>query len=224
MFKFSFVCLIIVAISPASLFADDTAAAILHSHGGVSLNGSVAPETAAIFPGDTVRIETNSTARIEVTGATIDLNAETVVQFESDEIHLDHGTVSVNTSRGFKVRAGCVIATPVNMDWTDYKVADTDGKVNVAAIKNDVNIESRGPNPQRMKQSGASSRVTVHEGEQKSREDKCGAGDVKDAIAARGAVLNSPFVQWPARVAIGGGVACVLLCFNDDPISPWKPK
>jgi hypothetical protein len=65
----------------------------------------------------------------------------------------------------------------------------------------------------------------VREGEQKSREEKCAAADVKSAIAAKGAILNSPWVQWPAIGAIAGGTACLLfVCVNDDPISPSKPK
>ena len=222
MFKRNFVCLIIIAILPACVIADDAGAAILHNNGGVLLNGSTAPETATIFPGDTIQIQNKSAARIEVTGSTIDLTSETVVQFESDEIHLDHGSVSVNTSRTFKVRVGCLVVTPVNMDWTRYDVTDTDSKVKVAALKSDVYIDARSANPQQAKRSAFSGRVIVREGEQKSREEKCGAADLKDEIAARGAILNSPYVQWPA-IGVIGGITCWALCRGDDPISPSGP-
>ncbi len=211
-----------IAILPASVIADDTGAAILHNNGGVLINGSNAPETATIFPGDTIQVQNKSAARIEVTGSTIDLNSETVVQFESDEIHLDHGSVSVNTSRAFKVRVGCLIMTPVNMDWTRYDVTDTDSKVKVAALKSDVYIDARSANPQQAKRSTLSGRVIVREGEQKSREEKCGGADFKDEIAARGAILNSPYVQWPA-IGVIGGITCWALCRGDDPISPSGP-
>jgi hypothetical protein len=223
LFKRNFVCLIIIAILSACMIADDAGAAILHNNGGVLLNGSTAPETATIFPGDTIQIQNKSAARIEVTGSTIDLNSETVVQFESDEIHLDHGSVSVNTSRAFKVRVGCVTVTPVNMDWTRYVVTDTDSKVKVDALKNDVYIDAHSANPQQVKKSALSRRVIVREGEQKSREEKCGsAADFKDEIAARGAILNSPYVQWPA-IGVIGGITCWALCRSDDPISPSGP-
>lgn len=211
-----------IAILPASLLADDVGAAILHSNGGVLLNGSTAPDTATIFPGDTIQTQSKSVARIDVTGSTIDLNADTVVQFDSDEIHLDHGDVSVNTSRGFKVLVGCLTVVPVNQDWTRYQVIDTDSKVNVSALKNDVNIDSRSGNSQWMKKSAASGRVTVREGEQKSREEKCGAIDYKSGIAARGAILNSPYVQYPA-LGVVGGIICLALCRGDDPMSPSHP-
>lgn len=213
-----------IAILPPSLVADDVGAAILHNNGGVLLNGSAAPETATIFPGDTVQIQSNSAARIDVAGATLDIKSETVVVFESDEIRLDHGSLSVNTSRAFRVRVGCLTVTPVNADWTRYDVTDTNGKVNVAALKSDVYIDSRSANPQRAKQSALSGRVTVKEGEQKSREEKCAAADFKSEIAARGAILNSPYVQWPAAIGITGGTICLILCHGDDPISPTSPS
>jgi hypothetical protein len=210
-----------------SLAADDTGAAILHSNSGVLLNGSAAPTSSALFPGDTIETHSTAVARIDATGSMIDINPETVVQFESDEVHLDHGSVSVNTSRGFKVRVGCVLVVPVNdAEWTRYNVTDTDGKVTVAALKNDVNIDSRPANPIQTKRSAGSGRVTVREGEQKSREEKCGTADQKwsDAIAAKGAIMNSPYVLWPAAGVIGAGTLCILFCFNNNPISPSNPS
>ena len=218
-----FVCVIIVVILPASLSAQDAGAAILRNDGGVLVNGNPAPPTATLFPGDTVQIQSKSTARIEVTGSTIDIGSETILQFQSDEIHLDHGSVSVNTSRAFKVRVGCLTVTPVNADWTKYDVTDTDGKVTVAAIKSDVNIDARGSNLRAAK-TGNSGRVTVREGEQKSREEKCGGADLKDSISADGALLNSPSLRNPALWLIVAGTACLILCFSDDPISPSDPS
>jgi len=214
-----------IATLPASLAADENAAAILHGNGGVLLNGSPAPATAALFPRDAVETQPKAVARIELTGSSIDIDAETVVEYESDEIVLDHGHVSVNTSRAFKVRAGCVTVTPVNQTWTRYDVTDTDGKVIVAALKNDVNIDSRSANTERARQSPNSGRVLVREGEQKSREEKCGAAILKSSpAAAHGGFLNSPYGIGTAA-GVGAGITlCILLCKNDDPISPSIPK
>jgi hypothetical protein len=224
LFKRNFVCLILIGILPASLVADDTGAAILHSTGGVLVNGNAATDTATIFPGDTVEVQGKAVARIEVSGSMIDVTSQTLLEFDNGEIHLDHGSVSVSTSRGFRVRAGCVTITPVNREaWTQYDVSDTDNKVHVSALKNDVNLESRSSNPAQMKQS-SSSRVTVREGEQKSREEKCGGADVKSGIAGRGALLNSPYLQWSAAGIITAGTLCLLLCFNNQPLSPSDPS
>ena len=86
-----------------------------------------------------------------------------MVQFNGDELVLDHGTVSVNTSRGLRVRVGCLIIRPVNnTEWTHYDVADVDGKVTVSALKNDASIDSRSGAAQQTKQSVRSNRVIVH--------------------------------------------------------------
>jgi ferric-dicitrate binding protein FerR (iron transport regulator) len=212
-----------IAVLPASLAADDTGAAILRSNGSVLVKGSATPATATLFSGDTVEVQQNSSAQIDVSGSRVDIGAETLLDFQGDEIHLDHGTVSVNTSRGFRVRVGCLIITPaITDDWTRYDVTDINGKVRVSALKSDVNIDSRGGNARALK-TGNSGRVSVREGEQKNREEKCGGADVKEGIAADGALLNSPYVKVAAGV-IAAGTLCLIFCFHDDPLSPSNPS
>jgi hypothetical protein len=223
LFKRNFVCLILIGILPASLLADDTGAAILHSNGGVRVNGNAAPNTATIFPGDSVEVPAQAAARLEVTGSTVDLTPETLLVFDNNEVHLEHGSVSVNTSRGFRVRAGCVTIAPVNTEaWTHYDVADINGKVHVSALKNDVNLESRSVNPVQVKKS-TSSRATVREGEQKTRDEKCGGNDLKSRTPGLGPLLDSPWVDWPAAGFIVGGTLCLVFCFNNQPLSPSNP-
>jgi hypothetical protein len=217
-----------IVILPVSLSAQDTSAAILRSNGvGVLVNRNPAPASAALFSNDLVETQKTAVARIESAGSTADVSSETMVEFEGSELALDHGSLSVNTSRGLRVRVGCVTVTPVNDEqWTHYDVIDRDGKVSVSALKNDVYIDARSSNFQQTKQSAHSTRVTVREGEQKSREERCGVGDMKtpgSGLPGVGAMMNSPW-------AIGAGIAGVativclgLLCRNDDPISPTKP-
>lgn len=210
---------------PVSLLAQDSAPAMLRSSGGVLLNGNSAPASSAIFANDLIEVPKNAMARIEATGSSVDINPESVVQYNAGELLLDHGSLSVNTSQGLKVRVGCVTVTPVNSaDWTHYDVTDMDGKVTVSARKNDVYLNSRSNNPQSTRRSAESSRTIVREGEQKSREEKCGGSDIKQrpTLAGDGAVLNSPYVKWPA-VGIVVGIACWAVCRGDEPISPWSP-
>jgi hypothetical protein len=47
--------------------------------------------------------------------------------------------------------------------------------VTVSALKSDVYLDARSNNPKDAKQAAQSGRVVVREGEQKSREEKCGA-------------------------------------------------
>jgi len=207
-----------------SVSAEDTGGAILHSSGNVLLNQNPAPATSALRSDDLIETQSNAIARIEITGSAADMNPGTVVQFNSAELILDHGSLSVNTSRGLKVRVGCVTVTPVRLEWTHFNVSDVDGKVTVAALKNDVYIESRSANAQPAKQSARSDRAIVREGEQKSREEKCGGATLKESgvTPGSGALMSSPYVLWPAAGVIVG-VAWWAICRGDDPISPDHP-
>jgi len=218
------VCLPMIAILPVSLLADDTGAAMLHSTGGVLVNKNAAPASMALFRDDLIETPKDVVARLELPGSTADINAETMLQFEGDELVLDHGSVSVNTSRLLRVRVGCVTVTPVNADWTHYDVTDRDGKVTVSALKNDVYIDAHRSDAQQAKHPSSSDRTIVKEGETKSREEKCGAPILKESghFAGRGAIMNSPWVKWPSVIVVGG-IACFALCKNDDPVSPSKP-
>jgi ferric-dicitrate binding protein FerR (iron transport regulator) len=212
-----------IAILPGSLMADDSAAAILHSTGGVLLNGNLAPPSSAVFPDDLVRTPPNSEATINSGGSTVMVNPDTVVQFEGSELHLDHGTLLVSTSRQLRVRVGCLTVVPLNPAWTQYDVADIDGRVTVAARSSDVNIDARGTRLTQGEKGGRVQRITVREGEQQTREESCAAAPQAPAyVAGKGAILNSPWVKWPAVGAIGVAT-CWVLCRGDNPISPSGP-
>lgn len=215
-----------MVMMPVSLLAQD--AAILHSTGGALVNKNQAPASNALFPDDLIETPQGAVGRIEAPGSTADISPDTMVQFERDELVLDHGGVSVNTSRLLRVRVGCVTVTPVNADWTNYDVTDLDGKITVSAHKNDVYIDARSSKPEKAAEKGGQppyfDRTVVHEGEQKSREEKCEGPPVKESsrLAGRGAIMNSPYVKWPSIVVIGG-LTCWALCKSDDPISPAVP-
>jgi hypothetical protein len=220
----NFACLPMIFIVPISLLAQDTGAAMLRSNGGVQVNGSSVPPSVALFRDDRIETQKEAAARIEAVGSIADINPETIVQFEGDELVLEHGGVSVNTSRVMRVRVGCVTVTPVNSDWTHYEVIDTDGKITVNALKNDVYIDAKSKNPQEAKQPAQSSRTLVKEGERKSRDEKCGAAPIKwsDVYAGRGAILNSPWAIGGGAVVIGV-ITCYALCRSSAPVSPANP-
>ena len=178
---------------------------------------------AALYRDDFIQTEKNAAARIEATGSTVDVSAETIAQFEGEEIVLDHGTVSVNTSVGLKVRVGCLIVTPVNgSNWTQYVVSDVDGKLTVSAAKSDVYINEHSRKAKAAKDP-ESGRAIVREGEQKSREDKCGAGYLNPSVTpGQGAILNSPWAKLAGAGAVGV-LTCWALCKGDDPMSASKP-
>jgi len=209
---------------PVSLVAQETSGAMLHSSGfGVYVNESAVPGSIAIFPNDLIKTQKDVAARIEATGSSADVNSETVVQFQSDELVLDHGSVTVNTTRGMRVRVGCITVTPVHENQrTNYQVLDVNGKVTVSALKDDVYVDAHSKNTESIKER-EKGRSIVRQGEQKSREEKCGGADQKYELAADGSWLNSPYA-----IAAGGlgvvAIACFGLCHTRDPLSPAKPK
>lgn len=203
---------------------------MLHNSGsGVQVNHNPAPAVIALYRDDFIETSKDAVARIETTGSSADIGPGTMVEFEGDELVLDHGGLSVDSSRGLRVRVGCLTITPVNdAIWTHYEVADVNGKVTVSAVKSDVYIDARSGTRKDIngtKSPERSTRSVVRETEQKSREDRCVAGalDGQGTPPYTGPLLNS---IW-ARSVGGAGIAvltCWVFCFShNDPISPAHP-
>lgn len=215
--------MIVFVILPASLVARDEGVGILRSYRDVRVNGTSPRSTAPVFPGDVIEARSQSpAARIELVGSSVEIDPETVVQFGSGGLRLDHGSMVVNTFRAFRVRVGCLTVTPMNADWTQYRVSDLNGRVDVAAVKGDVNIDSQSDKTSAGK-SRESREINIHEGEQKSRTESCDGPNSKTEVTAKGPRLDSPYSQWPASGLIGG-ITCWALCRGDDPISPASPS
>jgi hypothetical protein len=219
------VCGVLIAVVPASLMAqtsDRELRGLLHSDGGTWLNGSPAPPISAIFPDSLVQVQSGHSARINVEGSTVLIAPETIVQFQGNELALDHGSLQLDTAREMKVLIGCVTVAPLTSDETQYNVTDVDGRVKVVALKNDVKIHLHGA--VRNSKQGASSDLIVREGEQATRRDRCGALIQPTQGTTDGAVLDSPWF-WGTGVAAVAVITCLglLCCPSDDPVSPSKP-
>ncbi|MGA8686739.1 MAG: hypothetical protein WB623_20215 [Candidatus Sulfotelmatobacter sp.] len=212
------VCGVMIVILPTSLMAQNSARAMLHDDGGVWLNGSPAPNSSAIFLHDLVQTQKGNWAKIDADGSTVTVQPETIVQFEGDELVLDHGSLQLNTSRGMKVRVNCITVIPLTQDWNRYDVTDVDGRVVVVAHQNDVRIHYQGA-ATRLSKQARSSDVTVHQGEQVTREERCGAP--ARPAEATGTTLNSIWAKG-AGIAAVGILTCWALCRGDEPVSPSK--
>ena len=198
-------------------------AGILHTQGGVWVNGYEAKDSSAVFPGDLVETKPGSPADLTLDGATVLIQPESVARLQNNVLELDHGSVSVGTSRSFKVKVNCVTVTPVVNEWTQYEVTNLNGNIQVAARKNDVNVEREIDRRKLSPATEASHGATVHEGEQKSFDESelCGA-PARIKAASQGV---SP--KWIAAGVGGAGIiACVLLCRGGGgktPISASAP-
>ena len=224
------VVLPVIAILPVSLVAGENGAT-LKSNGNVRVNSNPVPPSYTVVRDDLIETPKDGVADLRVSGSTAAIGSETMVQYEVDELVLDHGTVSVSTARQLRVRVGCITVTPVIAEWTHFDVTDVDGKVTVSALKSDVYINEHSrreqvDNPEQIEEPSRSGRTIVRESETKSREEKCpAAGIPRDSgtIAARGAIMNSVWAKGAGLAGIGV-LTWWALCQSDDPASPSSPK
>src|SRR5579863_3303109 len=210
---------VLLLFFPGSLLAADSGAAMLYTHGAAWLNGAHVPTSSAIFSGDLVQTRSDSAANINAPGSTITVLADSLVQFEGASLKVEHGGISVSTSRGVATTAGDVRIAPVSNAWTEFNVTDVDGLVKIAARKGDLTITDD------------DGTVTLAQGQETTRDEQSDSSDSKKknkkraagaAPAAGGGLLSSPLAIGIGAAAIGGLTAWVLIR-NDNPVSPALP-
>jgi hypothetical protein len=221
-----FVCWMMVVLCPLSLAAADTGSAVLHSEGGVWVNGFEIAGSTVVFPGDLLETKPGFVANIDAEGSSVLVQPESVVKFQGTFLILEHGSVSVGTSTSMSVHVSCIKVEPVSSERTQYDVADVRGTVQVAARKNDVNMTVGGMSGVLQKtqpQVSSSQSTVVHEGQQATREESVACG----AAPRPGGAGNGPNTKWLKIGGVGVGVVvlCLLLCKGTGPssVSPSDP-
>lgn len=216
----------LLTIVPSSLLGqnipDQQAAAILHSQGGVWVNGYEARDSSAIFPGDTIETKSGVTGNLVLDGSTVLLAPETVGKFQADVFELDHGTVSVGTTKGYKVRVNCLKVVPVANEWTQYVVTDVNRTLQVAAHKLDVNVAHEGSTGKPTPENDTSQKASVHEGEEKSFDES----QVCGPAAKPASPLSGVNPKWIAAGAGGTGILIWILVHgggSGKPLSASQP-
>jgi hypothetical protein len=196
------------------LFAADQASAMVYTHGPALLNGNSIPRTSAIFSGDLVQTNKDSVANINATGSTVLVLNDSLVQYEGDSVSLEHGGVTVSTSKSLATHVGAVTVSPAAGALTEFEVRDVDGTVRIVARKGDLTVtDEKGT-------------TTLAQGQETTREEsrrdkdskKRGGGSVPGAA---GGALNSP-----VAIGIGTGIivgaAAWAVIQSDDPTSPAR--
>ena len=214
-------CVLLLGFS-VSLFAADSGAAMLYTHGAAWLNGTRPPASSAIFTGDLVQTRSDSGANINAPGSSITVLGDSLVQFEGSSLKVEHGSVAVSTSKGVATTAGDVRVAPASSAWTEFNVTDVDGTVKIAANKGDLLITDD------------SGTVTLAQGQQTTRDEQSDQSTDTDkdkkkkkraagaAPAAGGGVLSSP-VAIGVGAAVIGGISIWVLTKSDNPVSPATP-
>jgi hypothetical protein len=210
------VCWMLVAITPASLLAADSGAAMLYGRGPVSLNGSPLPQSSAVFPGDLIQTQPESLATLDASGSGVIVLPDSVIKFEGKSVTLERGSVNVSTSVGMVAVAGSVTVTPASNTWTEFEVGNNNGMVQVFASKGSINVYC------------GKDTANLTEGEQANPDDsgKCNKKKRKPAGAlfpGGGGWLTNPYVLGGAAVTTGV-IVCLLLCNSSQPfMSQYKP-
>jgi hypothetical protein len=217
-------CWMMVILWPLSLLAADTGAAVVHTKGGIWVNGAEAADSTAIFPGDLIETKPGSVANLDSEGSSVLIQPESVLKFQGNFVTLEHGSVSVGTSTSMSVHVNCIKVEPASTQRTQYEVADLSGAVQVAARKNDVNITRGGAAGKAAGANSASQSASVHEGQQVTRDeaDACGAAP-RPGGAGNG--LNTKWLEIGGGVAGGGLILCLVFCRGSNPpsVSPSQP-
>ncbi len=208
-------CWIMMAVAPVSLMAADSDAAMLYSKGTTWLNGAPVPRSSAIFSGDLVQTKPDSIANINGPGSNVVVLADSLIKFEGKALSLEHGGVTIATTKGMSTRAGEVTVTPVSNGWTEFAVTETNGTVQIVAQKGDVSVGD---------QSGTTTlsqgqQTTRDQSPQASKKKRKGGGAVP---AGSGSVLDSKTAILIGAAAAGGIVTWVVVQ-GDNPASPSKP-
>ena len=210
---------LMVMIFPAALFAADQPTAMLYSHGTALLNGSSIARSSAIFSGDLVQTNPDSVANINATGSSVMILNDSLVQYEGSTVKLEHGGVTISTSKLLATRAGDVTVSPAASVWTEFEVRDVDGRVQIAARKGDLTI------------SDGAGTTTLAQGQETTRDDTQSQTDTKKnkkkgaagtTPGATGGIFNSPVAIGIGAAIIVGGTAWAL-SKSDNPVSPVKP-
>ena len=210
------VCWAMIVIVPSSLLAADTAPAILHTQGEVSVNGKVAADSTAIMPGDLLETNTGAVANLTTEGSTIVIQEQSIVKYNGDSLTLEHGSVAVGTSKSMSVQVDCLTVVPVSNAWTQYDVTDVNGQVKVDALKLDVNILRGATMRTRPPENTAAESAIVHEGQQATRDESevCGLTRVPSTA---GSPVNLKWIEIGAGAGGGVLVLCLLLCTGKKP-------
>jgi hypothetical protein len=220
---------VLVFLFPVAMFAVDSNAAMLYTNGTAWVNGAHVPRTSsAIFSGDLLQTRSDTVANINAPGSSIAVHSDSLVQFEGASLKIEHGGVTVSTSKGVATTAGEVKVSPASSNWTEFNVTDVDGLVRIAARKGDVTITD-GKETFTLPQGQETTRQETSSTDNSDNSDKDSKSKKKNkkrvpgaAPAAGGGILNSPIAVGVGAAAIGGVTAWVLI-EKSTPASPSAP-
>lgn len=215
---------VLLILFPGSLFAADSNPAMLYITGAAWVNGTHVPRPAcAIFSGDLLQTRSDSIANINQPGSSITVLRDSLVQFQGAAVDIEHGGVTVSTSKKIEAVAGDVRVAPASNTPTEFNVVDVDGTVRIHASKGDLTVSdgkdvfqvAQGQDKSLDEQSPSADTTTNTK--KKNKKAQTGA-----APAAGGGIMNSPYAVGIGAAAVVGVTTWVLVQ-GGSPASPTKP-
>jgi hypothetical protein len=87
-------------------------------------------------------VQTNSSSALKISssGSSVTVLSDSLVKFEGGAVSIERGGVKLVTSTSMFAHAGSVTATPASSARTEFELTNVNGKVQVVALKGDVQI------------------------------------------------------------------------------------
>jgi hypothetical protein len=204
---------VVVSVPAVAAGTDTTPSAMANTYGTVWINGSVAPSHLPLFPGDRLQTGENSTIRISSSGSSLTMQADSLAEFERGALVLETGSAKISTAARMSVRAGEVDVVPASSAWTDFQLTNADGKIQIIALKGDLQLTD------------GQQTDTLQEGQQATQEDAPPATSQKPHRPTRGKFIKKKYLIY---AAIAGGTAAGIWAIVDatsgsSPASPTTP-
>lgn len=207
---------VLLLLTPATLLANDfPATAMVYGKGTVSINGSPLPGSSAILPGDTIETKSDGVATVNAEGSNVIVQPESVAKFGPDGIVLDHGSISVATSKQMIARALNATATPSSNQWTEFELSVVNGSVEVVARKGEVEVNC-GKETAHLPEGQS---VTSDSSGKCERRRKTGGA----YPPGEGNILSSAYLKYIGAAAGAGVLIWILLPKGHTPASPAIP-
>ena len=124
---------------PMTLMAAEVRGALLVPQGQVSVNGSPAQRSTALFAGDRVQTGPNAGGMITANGSSVQVAPQSAIIFDGNSVSLSSGGAAVKTSSGMKAKLSGLSVQPVEKG-ARYSLGQRNGKVVVAALQGKLRI------------------------------------------------------------------------------------
>lgn len=123
---------LVVALPLSMMFAQPNTGAVLNASGGVMVNSTSVPRSAAVYQGDIVRTS-DGYAEITLPGSTISVSPNSQIVYRWKSLDLSAGSATVNTSTGLTTRAAHYYIQPATPFVTGYQLTVSGNTVTVHA-------------------------------------------------------------------------------------------